>query len=257
MNPTPALDAAVKAALVDYILALADDEVVIGHRESEWTGLGPILEEDIAFSSIAQDEIGHALTYYTLLEELGQGAPDDLAFLRPVEDFRNAQLCELPRGDYAFSLVRGYLYDLAEAVRLEGLAASTYAPLAAAAQKLRPEEKYHLMHGRTWIQRLALGSEEAQGHIQAALDTAYPAAAGLFEPVAGEERLVAAGIVPASADVHARWASLVAPYLADLGLAVPVGASHLGGRYRQHTEDLAQMLEAMQTLRRGDPTAVW
>ena len=131
MNPTPALDDAVKAALVDYILALADDEVVIGHRESEWTGLGPILEEDIAFSSIAQDELGHALTYYTLLEELGQGAPDDLAFLRPAEDFRSAQLCEMPRGDYAFSLVRGYLYDLAEAVRLEGLAASTYAPLAA------------------------------------------------------------------------------------------------------------------------------
>ncbi|MFN8474708.1 MAG: 1,2-phenylacetyl-CoA epoxidase subunit PaaC [Anaerolineae bacterium] len=257
MNPTPGLDDAVKAALVDYIMALADDEVVIGHRESEWTGLGPILEEDIAFSSIAQDELGHALTYYTLLEELGQGNPDDLAFLRPVEDFRNAQLCELPRGDYAFSLVRGYLYDLAEAVRLEGLAVSTYPPLAAAAQKLRPEEKYHLMHGRTWVQRLALGSEEARGHIQAALDTVYPAAGGLFEPTTGEDLLVSQGIAPASADVRARWASLVEPFLADLGLSIPSGTSDLGGRYRQHTEHLAQMLDAMQTLRRGDPTAVW
>ncbi len=257
MSATPPHDDAVKAALVDYLLALADDETVMGHRESEWTGLGPILEEDIAFSSIAQDELGHALTYYTLLEELGQGQPDDLAFLRPADDYRSAQLCELPRGDYAFSLVRGYLYDLAEAVRLEGLAGSTYAPLAVAAQKLRPEEKYHLMHGRTWIQRLALGSEEAHGHIQAALDEVYPAAAGLFEPTQGEELLVAAGIAPASADVQARWASLAAPFLSDLGLTLPSGTSDLGGRYRQHTEHLPQMLDAMQALRREDPTAVW
>jgi len=244
-------------ALADYLFALADDELVIGHLASEWTGLGPILEEDIAFSSIAQDELGHALTLYTLLADLGLGDPDDLAFLRSPDAFRNAQLCEAPRGDFAFSLVRQYLYDLAEAVRLDALTQSGYAPLAQAAVKMRQEEKYHLMHGRTWVQKLALGSEEAHGHIQAALDEVYLAAAGLFEPTQGEELLVAAGIAPASADVQARWASLAAPFLSDLGLTLPSGTSDLGGRYRQHTEHLPQMLDAMQALRREDPTAVW
>lgn len=252
-NLPPGLD----TALARYLTALADDELVIGHRTSEWTGLGPILEEDIAFSSIAQDELGHALTYYTLLEGLGQGDADDLAFLRPPSAFRNAVLCELPRGDYGFSLVRHYLYDLAEAVRLDALAASAYAPLAEVAVKLRQEEKYHLMHGRTWLQKLALGGAEAHATIQAALDVVYPAAAGLFEAVEGEADLVEAGVAPASEALRARWASLAAPFLASAGLRVPTGETDLGGRHGRHTPHLAQMLDAMQALYRTDPAAAW
>jgi ring-1,2-phenylacetyl-CoA epoxidase subunit PaaC len=246
-----------QSSVINYLLALADDELVIGHRASEWTGLGPILEEDIAFSSIAQDELGHALVFYNLLETLGQGNPDELAFLRPPDQFRNAQLCELLRGDFAFSLVRQYLYDMAEAVRLDALAKSSYAPLADAAAKLRQEEKYHLLHGRTWLQKLAQGSAEARTHLQSALDVAYPAAAGLFEPVAGEDLLVAEGIAPMSGEVEAQWRSLVAPFLANTGLRVPTETTHLGGRYGQHTAHLTQLLDAMQSLYRTDPTASW
>ncbi len=252
-----ALPPNLQSLLFNHILALADDELVVGHRASEWTGLGPILEEDIAFSSIAQDELGHALTFYTLLEGLGGGDPDDLAFLRRPAEFRNAQLCELPRGDFAFSLVRHCLYDLAEAVRLDRLADSAYPPLAQAAAKLRQEEKYHLMHGRTWVQKLARGSDEAAAHLQAALDLAYPAAAGLFEPVEGEAELVAAGLVPASAEVAASWREIVVPFLRSAGFAVPTGTSHLGGRRGEHTEHLVQLLDAMQALYRTDPEATW
>ncbi|MCW5850914.1 MAG: phenylacetate-CoA oxygenase subunit PaaC [Anaerolineae bacterium] len=246
-----------QSSIFDYILALADDELVIGHRASEWTGLGPILEEDIAFSSIAQDELGHALTFYTLLEGLDGGDADDLAFLRGSAEFRNAQLCELPRGDFAFSLVRHFLYDLAEAVRLDRLADSAYPPLAQAAAKIRQEEKYHLMHGRTWVQKLARGGDEARAHLQTALDLAYPAAAGLFEPVEDEAELVAAGLVPPSAEVAASWREVVVPFLSSAGFTVPVGTSHLGGRYGQHTEYLSQLLDAMQALYRTDPEASW
>ncbi len=244
-------------ALADYLFALADDELVIGHRASEWTGLGPILEEDIAFSSIAQDELGHALTLYTLLADLGLGDPDDLAFLRSPDAFRNAQLCEAPRGDFAFSLVRQYLYDLAEAVRLDALTQSGYAPLAQAAVKMRQEEKYHLMHGRTWLQKLALGSDEARARVQAALDIAYPAASGLFEPLAQEDGLVGAGIVPSSARLRARWHELADGFLTSAGLTLPPGESMLGGRRGEHTEHLVQLLDAMQALYRTDPTASW
>lgn len=251
------LPANLQSLLFNHILALADDELVIGHRASEWTGLGPILEEDIAFSSIAQDELGHALTFYSLLEGLGGGDPDDLAFLRGPAEFRNAQLCELPRGDFAFSLVRHYLYDLAEAVRLDRLADSAYAPLAQAAAKIRQEEKYHLMHGRTWVQKLARGSEEAHAHLQAALDLAYPTAPGLFEPMEGEADLVAAGLVPASAEVAAAWREVVDPFLRSAGFTIAVGTSHLGGRHGQHTPHLSQLLDAMQAMYRTDPEASW
>lgn len=246
-----------QSLIFNHILALADDELVIGHRASEWTGLGPILEEDIAFSSIAQDELGHALTFYTLLEGLGGGDSDDLAFLRGPSEFRNAQLCELPRGDFAFSLVRHFLYDLAEAVRLDRLADSTYAPLAQAAAKIRQEEKYHLMHGRTWVQKLARGGDEAHGRLQAALDLAYPTAAGLFEPGEGEAELVAAGLVPPSAEIEAGWREVVVPFLHSAGFTVPIGKSHLGGRHGEHTEHLVQLLDAMQALYRADPEASW
>ena len=115
---------ALLSALRDYLIALADDELLLGHRDSEWTGHAPILEEDIAFSNLAQDELGHALTWYTLAHQIGAPEPDRLAFLRDAGEFRNATLVELPRGDWAFTVVRQYLFDAAEHVRYAALASS-------------------------------------------------------------------------------------------------------------------------------------
>src|SRR5687768_15043745 len=106
-------------ALKDLLYKIADDQFILGHRNSEWTGLGPLLEEDIAFSSMAQDKLGHSLAFYHLLEELGEPDPDTLAFRRPAQQFHCCQFVELPIGEYDFSLIRHFLFDHAEAIRFE------------------------------------------------------------------------------------------------------------------------------------------
>lgn len=249
---------ATRAALRAYLFAIADDEMLTGHRLSEWTGLGPIMEEDIAFSSMAQDEMGHALVWYQLLGRLGEADPDRLAFLRDAPDWRHARLCELPRGDYAFSLVRQYLYDLAEALRYEALTGSSWAPLAESAVKLRQEEKYHLLHGKAYVERLGRSEGEAHERLQAALDELYPYALGLWESPEGEGALVEAGIVTESSALRERWIELCRQRFGDAGLTLPAGAEAVdGGRKGRHGEHLEPLLAAMQGLFRSDPDAVW
>ncbi len=141
------MDNQLTQALAARLLAMADDELILGHRLSEWTGHAPILEEDIAFANIAQDEIGHAvIIWYTIRQELGEKSPDQLAFFRDADAFRNAQLVELPKGDWAFSMMRQYLFDTWEMLNLTGLQQSQYQPIAEAAVKMRPEEMYHYRH---------------------------------------------------------------------------------------------------------------
>ncbi|HYN88925.1 MAG TPA: 1,2-phenylacetyl-CoA epoxidase subunit PaaC [Ardenticatenaceae bacterium] len=245
-------------ALVAYITAIADDELVLGHRASEWTGLGPVLEADIALSSIAQDELGHARVWYELLAALTGATPDEMVFQRPWHAFRNAQLSELPRGDWAFTVVRHYLHDAAEQARLEALAEAAYQPVAQVARKLRVEEKYHLLHGRSWITKLGRATEESARRMQVALDLAYPYALGLFEPIEGEEELVAARILPASGEVHARWEYEAGRFLAQVGLRLPLPArAVLGGRQGQHTDHLQALVEALQLVARIAPPGTW
>lgn len=247
-----------REALANYITAIADDEMVLGHRASEWTGLAPVLEADIALSSIAQDEMGHARVWYELLEPLTGQNPDQLVFLRAWRDFRNAQFSELPRGDWGFTLVRHYLHDVAEQFRLEALANSAYDPFAVVARKLRVEEKYHLIHARTWIAKLARATDESHTRMQAALDRAYPYALGLFEPPAGEADLVEAGIVPSSAHLEARWMAEVDAFLTEAGLTVPSDAEPVsGGRRGEHSPFLRELVEAMQLVARMAPPETW
>ena len=152
---TEQFDQRTRQALADLLLAMADDEFVLGFWDSEWTGIAPVLEEDVAFASLAQDEIGHAQALYRLLVDLeGHGDPDEVAFGRRPEEYRHARLLDHPRTDWAFSVARRFLYDTADAARLDALAASAYRPLAELVAKLRREETYHLLH----IERLALPS---------------------------------------------------------------------------------------------------
>jgi len=262
------VDDETRAALRAYLYAMGDDEMLLGHRDSEWTGLGPILEEDIAFSSMAQDELGHAQVWYAVLHQhCGEPAPDAIAFLRDAPDWRNARLVELPRGDYAFSLMRQYLFDVAETIRYGALAASPWPPLAEAAAKLRQEEKYHILHGRAYVERLGRANPDSQGRLQRALDELFPFALGLFEPADGEAALVARGLVPPSSALRDGWLAAVVPFLQAAGLkppAEPEGGGWRptvpaveGGRRGAHTEHLAPLLDAMQGLYRSDPEAVW
>jgi ring-1,2-phenylacetyl-CoA epoxidase subunit PaaC len=259
----PALHAAARS----YLYAIADDELLIGHRDSEWTGLGPILEEDIAFSSMAQDELGHALLWYKLLEQMGEADPDRTVFQRPAADWRNARFCELPRGDYAFSLVRQYLFDLAEALRYEALAQSPWREMADTATKIRQEEKYHLLHGRAYLDRLGKTNSDSRARLQAALDEALPYALGLWEAPEGEPLLVAAGVVPSSSELRLRWLTVIRQAFGSAGLELPIEGSDEapvcrveaieGGRSGAHGLDLDEILEAMQTLFLSDPEAQW
>lgn len=247
-----------KPAVIDLLYRLADDNIVLGHRNSEWTGLAPILEADIAFSSMAQDKMGHALAFYRLLNELGESEPDKLAFMRPAEQFRCCSLVSLQRGDWAFSAVRQFLFDEATRVRFEALSASRFEPLAHIAVKLRGELKYHVMHGRLNVRKLGQGTEESHGRMQGALDALYPHALGVFEPTEWDEILAAEGVLPREAALCETWRIDIEPILEEGNLSVPADASPAyGGRRGRHPETLGSLLVDMQKVYRLDPNAEW
>lgn len=249
-----------RAALVDLLLRLADDELIIGHRNSEWTGLGPALEEDIAFASMAQDELGHAQAYYQLLHELGEAEPDHIAFTRTPAQFRSCQLVEQPIGDYAFSLVRQFLYDTAEDIRLRALKNSSYPPLAELAGKLLREEKYHLLHAHTWLKQLAKGGEEARLRLQSAIHETAPLALGLFEVTDADAELAQAGIQAHEGELEIQWRQRCDEFITAVGLQWPAhldGTPYLGGRRGYHSEHLAPLLAEMTEVFAIDPSASW
>ena len=203
-----------QGALKDLLFRMADDELVIAHRNSEWTGLGPILEEDIAFSSIAQDKLGHAYALYRILESLGEAPADTIAFTRDEAAFRCCHLVEYPIGDYAFSLLRHFLFDTAESIRFEMLERSSVEPLAKLAAKIKGEIKYHVFHANTWIAQLgANGSEESRARLQSALNEVYPLAFSIFEPSAFEEELASSGVFAGEKTLEERWIAAVTPVL--------------------------------------------
>ncbi|MEO7869592.1 MAG: 1,2-phenylacetyl-CoA epoxidase subunit PaaC [Candidatus Limnocylindria bacterium] len=233
------LDAAAQAALAELLLTMADDEFVIGFWDSEWTGIAPILEEDVAMSSVSQDEIGHAKAFYELLASLSGGDADEIAFGRPPDAYRHAALMNHPRTDWAFSIARRYLYETADAVRLESLAGSSHHPLANLVTKMRREETYHLLHFDLWLRRLTEGGRESRDRLIAALHDLWADAQAVFAPLAGEEALVAAGIMPDRLEkLRRRWLDRVIPRLAELGLPpMPEAPVPLPDGRRSHGPD--------------------
>jgi ring-1,2-phenylacetyl-CoA epoxidase subunit PaaC len=161
---------------VRQLLEIADDELILGWRDSEWTGIAPLLEEDVAFSSIAQNEIGHARALYELAaRELGTTA-DELAFDRSPEEYLCAPIVELRLMDWERTIARHYLYEEADAVRLEGLKQSGDPELAGLAAKIDREEAYHRIHAQMWFDRL-----RAEPRFTTALDELRPQAAALLD----------------------------------------------------------------------------
>lgn len=245
-------------ALADYLLALADDELILSHRDSEWCGHAPILEEDIAFANLAQDEMGHAGLWYRLVQAQTGRKPDHVVFFRAPGEYRCAQLVELPNGDWAFSMLRQYLFDAAEAVRLPALALSPHAPLAEAAAKIRTEEIYHYRHTHAWVTRLGQGTAESNHRLQAALDSLWPYALQLFVPLPGEAELAGHGLVPASRELQPAWEALVRPALSTASLILPVVATPATLSRETHTPHLAPLLDEMQSVARLEgPQVQW
>jgi ring-1,2-phenylacetyl-CoA epoxidase subunit PaaC len=260
MTPGARLAGRERDALGELLLALADDELVIGYWDSEWTGIAPMLEEDVAMTSLATDELGHARAFYTLLGELTGRDPDAIAYDRPAEGFRHARIVDHPRTDWAFSIARRWLYDTADAVRLETLASSSYAPLADLVAKVRREERYHLMHADSWLRRLASGDAVARGHLERAWATLVDDGPGVFAPLPGEPALVAAGILPVALDELAgRWIAQADAVSTELGLARP-GPSTTRSRARSrldHSADFDWLWTEITSVRKLDPAATW
>ena len=277
-------------ALLSLLTALGDDELVLGHRHSEWTGYAPHMEEDVAFSSIAQDEIGHAAAYYTIAASVTGSSRDALAFGRDPGEYRNAILCERPNEDWAFTLARHWLYDNADDIRLAALEESSHGELAALARKIRREERYHLIHADTWIKRIVHGPVEGRTKLIDALSDAYVEALGVFEPVEEEAAVVAEGLLPVpSGELLARFVGRTAAALDELGL--PTEAQRLadetavfeasssgdliandrgevdlspstpavaiGGRTGRHTDDFKELWDVMTVTYRSHPGASW
>ena len=175
------------------LLGLADDELVLGWRDSEWTGIAPMLEEDVAFSSIAQNEIGHARAVYKLLVG-ADGDADALAFDRKLEDYRCAPLVELHLLEWAHTIARRWLYEVADEIRITVLKDASDPAVAGLAAKIDREEAYHRMHAEMWHDRL-----RDEPRFQAAVDELWPYALGVLEPEHRDElaRLVGRELVPA------------------------------------------------------------
>lgn len=245
---------------IDLLYRLADDQLILGHRNSEWNGLGPILEEDIAFSSMAQDKLGHSLHLYSLLHTLGEAAPDTVAFTRNAPQFRCCQLVELPIGGYDFSLMRHFLFDHAELLRFEALATSSYEPLAQVARKFRGELKYHVLHANTWLKRLGTATEEAVARMQQALNRTLPYALGTFEKTSAEAAIISTGLFMGEDELRSRWQASITTVLAQTALQIPDFQTLVpvtGGRHGQHTAHLQPLLDEMAEVFRLDPTADW
>jgi len=275
-------------SLVSLLLAYGDDELVLGHRHSEWTGFAPHIEEDVAFSSIAQDEIGHAANYFMLLAKLTDDDADRIALGREANDYRNAVICERSNGDWAYTLARHWLYDTADDIRLATLERSSNTELAQLATKMRREERYHLIHADMWMKRVAHGPVEGRSRLETGLSSAFAEAIGLFEPIELEAEAVDEGWLPTpSSQLKATFIERASDTLDELGLptdvradldesaefvasssgdliaspdgeeAAPAQPTGLGGRAGEHTGDFDQLWGEMTKTYRQHPGATW
>lgn len=247
----------------DYLLHLADSALVLGQRNAEWCGHGPVLEEDIAMANISLDLVGQArLLYQLTAQRLGNGSTEDsLAYFRDAPAFRNHTLLELPNHgplvgyaqsslDYATTVVRQFLYSALMVQVWDTLQTHTDTDLAAIAAKSLKEVRYHLRHSRAWVVRFGDGTAESHERAQAALDHLWPYTLAFWTPAP-------AGWLDTSA-LQAGWNTLVDDALAEATLVRPppegyVALGHLG----EHSEHLTYLLTDMQGLARAHPHAQW
>lgn len=257
--PADALAPATRTALAELLLTMADDEFVSGFTDSEWTGIAPLLEEDVAISSISQDELGHARALYQLLADVvADGRDEDaLAYDREPDEYRHARLLDHPRGDWADTIARRFLYELADEARLASIGAA-YRPLADLVEKLRREERYHRMHVLAWIDRLASGGPEPRRRLEAALVAHGLDASTVFTPLAAEVALLDAGILSRGmAGAEAAWRADLTTVLVPLGLALPPAVHPTAAGRKGHSESFRWLWGEFTLVRRSEDGATW
>ncbi len=249
---------------VQYVLRLADLCLILGQRLGEWCGHAPVLEEDIALANMSLDLIGQSRALLTRAGELNAAAggealdEDQLAFLREERDYLNPTLAELPRGDFAFTVLRNVMAATFLRLMWERLATSTDTELAAIAGKAVKEARYHQEHAADWVLRLADGTDESRRRIEAALPVLWRHAPELFDADAVDEQAAAAGIGPRWSELEADWQAEMAALFAECGLsAPPASAFRSTGKRGVHSEHMGYILAEMQHLQRAYPGGVW
>jgi ring-1,2-phenylacetyl-CoA epoxidase subunit PaaC len=253
-----------RAAMLELLLSIADDKLMLGHRNSDWTGLGPILEEDIAFSSLAQDEIAHAQALYELASSFDEQrrSADALAFGRTAQQYRCAQIVELPdEFNWATALARQLYCDHFDRLRLARLSASGFTPLAQLAKRLQAEEQIHVEHSDGWVIRLGRGDAESNKRMQKAIDSLAPQAVMLFEPVQQMDVLVREGLYSAGgSEMFNQWRDEIVRVCTEASLRVQLDQpdpTHRGGRHGVHLPVLTELLDEMCAVYRLAPGARW
>jgi ring-1,2-phenylacetyl-CoA epoxidase subunit PaaC len=217
-------------ALFPFLLRLADDRLILGHRTSEWCGHAPILEEDIALANIALDLIGQA----------------------------NLVLCELPKGDFGVTIVRHFFHGLYSVLQWDALTRSTDQTLAGIAAKALKESWYHVRHAGEWVIRLGDGTEESHRRAQDAVDALWPYTGELFMQPSDEADLAGARITTDVSLLEAPWRAQVDDVLRRATLRAPESVwMQRGGRDGRHTEHLGHLLAEMQIVARSHPGAAW
>lgn len=256
---------------IDYVLHLADNALILGQRNAEWTGHGPILEEDIAMSNITLDLIGQARLLYQHAARLqgGDATEDKLAYFRDAHEFRNYTLLELPHHaalvgyakeglDFGTTIVRNFLYSALMVLVWDALKNSADKGLAAIAEKSVKEVRYHLQHSRDWIIKLGDGTEESHQRSQAALDHLFAYTQEFWTNSAMETTALQSGVGIDMAALKPAWDQLVDSALAEATLQKPTLAGYITeGKQGIHSEHLSFLLAEMQSLARSLPEAVW
>lgn len=237
----------------EFLLALADDKHLMGQQHAEWIGVTPFLEEDLAFCSIGQDELGHAALIYEMLVGDDDLAIDEIAFDRSGEEYRSCHLVELFTDDWATAFARHWLFDLAEQFRWELLADSSNEPLREIAARVEREERFHRLHAEQMLAVLA-SNDDGRERLVAAVTVLAPMIRGLFEPVAGEAEAIASGI--AAGAFEGRWQEFTS------AVESRVGAIEWGTAPEQHSRttrsaDWQPLMTRMREVIDLDVSAIW
>lgn len=248
-------------ALFEYLVRLADDRLILGHRLSEWCGHGPILEEDIALANIALDYIGHAANLYEYAVEIEDEGRhrDDLVYFRDDPEYKNLKIVELPKGDFGFTIARQFLFSSFSYYLYQLLSDVDDEQFSGIVEKHFKEVKYHLRHSREWVLRLGDGTDESHGRIQDAFDEIWMYTGEMFYQDQIEHFLQDEGLAADTESFKSDWKDLVTDTLQEATLDVPDFDQYMaeGGREGFHTEHLGHLLAEMQHLRRSYPDADW
>lgn len=245
---------------VNYLLQLADTNLILSHRLSEWCGIAPELEIDLALANIGLDLLGEARNLYQYASELegNQKTEDDYAYVREEREYRNLLLAERPNEGFDMSIVRQFLYDNYHALLLRELAHSADEQLVAIAKKSLKEVAYHLRYSSGWIERLGGGTELSHKKVQTALNELWRYTDEMFEPSEEEIALAKQNIVVDVSELKVQWQRNVNATLEKAMLLMPESKYFLqGGKSGKHSEHLGFILAELQYMQRTYPNQQW